>query len=136
MRHWKTGNLQSSNRDHESHGSWQQAGHEISARGGVFVVLPRALGKDLIAAGKEQTASPRRQCWNVALLPLCQRLPHLSSSGDTSKCVWRAQELQDELKRCGPVKQRNKYISQHVNIERLNLRSSGDRGKGGSCWYK
>lgn len=70
------------------HGSWQRVGHETSARGGVFIFLPRALERDHIAAGKEQTHSPRGQRWNVALLPLCQRLPHHSSSGDTSRmCV-------------------------------------------------
>lgn len=55
---------------------------------GMFILLPRALERDHIGAGKEQTHSPRGQLWNVALLPPCQPLPHHRSSGDTSRmCV-------------------------------------------------
>lgn len=82
------------------HGSWQRVGHEISARGEVFILLPRALQRDPIAAGKEQTHSPRGHRWNVALLPLCQQLPHHNNSGDTSRmCVEgrRAEEWAQKL---------------------------------------
>lgn len=44
-------------------------GCKITARRGVYILLPRALERDHIGAGNEQTNSPRGQRWNVALLP-------------------------------------------------------------------
>lgn len=115
MRFWNTGKPVKQQQRSWGHGGWHQAGHEISARGAVFIVLPRALQRDLMAAEREQTHEGSAGMWHcfppVPAIATSQELRGHIQNVCGGQESWRTSSK--DVVQCS----REIDVRQHVNTE-------------------